>query len=318
MIDFAGKNVLVAGATGFIGTNLVMKLIETGAKVRGTVHKSAPRIVRDIEYISCDLQSPDDYKKVVEDMDYVFMCAANTSGASVMTNNPLSHVTPNIIMNTLLLDAAYKAKVKKYLFISTNTVYPQTDHPVREEEMMSGPLFEKYFCVGWMKRFSEILCEMYSSKIKKPMQTVVIRPGNCLGPFDDFEWETSHVLPALMRKVIERHDPIEVWGDGNDIKDFIYVEDLVEGILLSMQKINSFDPINIASGHPSTIKEALQIMIDIEGYTPEIIFDASKPTMIPKRLINVNKAKMQLGFEAKTTLSEGIAKTMEWYKNQYA
>jgi len=135
-----------------------------------------------------------------EGAEYVFMCAANTSGAAVMDKTPLAHVTPNVVMNTLMLDAAYSAKVRKFLFISSNTVYPAVDHPVAEDEMVPGDLFEKYFCVGWMKQFTEILCRMYAEKIRTPMQMVVVRPANIYGPDDDFEWETSHVLPALIRK----------------------------------------------------------------------------------------------------------------------
>ena len=218
-------------------------------------------------------------------------------------------------MNTLLLDAAYTAGVKKFLFLSSNTVYPAVDHPVKEDEMVPGNVFEKYYCVAWMKQFSEILCRMYAEKIEKPMKTVIVRPANIYGPYDDFEWETSHVLPALMRKVVERHDPIEVWGDGNDIKDFIHIDDLIEGMLLAMEKIKTFTPINIASGAACTIKQALQAMIEADGYTDaRIVFDASKPTMIPKRLIDASMARQVLGFEAETSIAEGLKKTMQWYR----
>lgn len=147
------------------------------------------------------------------------------------------------------------------------------------------------------------------------MKVVVVRPGNAYGPYGDFKWETSHVIPALIRKVVERHNPIEVWGDGNEIKDFIYVEDLVEGMLLAMEKIGSFDPVNIASGHPCTVKEVLKAILEADNYQDaKIVFDTSKPTMIPKRLIDTSKAKKLLGFEAKTPLTEGIKKTVDWYK----
>jgi GDP-L-fucose synthase len=169
-----------------------------------------------------------------------------------------------------------------------------------------------------MKQFTEILCQMYAEKIPEPMKTVVVRPANIYGPYDDFEWETSHVLPALMRKVIERHDPIEVWGDGNDIKDFIYIDDFIDGILLAAEKIDTFDPVNIASGVPCSIKQALQAMIEADGYTDaRIVFDASKPTMIPTRLIDASKAKELLGFEAKTSITDGIRKTTQWYRETH-
>jgi GDP-L-fucose synthase len=315
---FNGKNVLVAGGTGFVGVNLINKLLSSGANIRATIHRKNP-VLRDerIEYIRCDLTKREDCQKVVKDMDYVFMCAANTSGAAVMKKTPLVHVTPNVLMNTLILEAAYEAKIQKFLWFSSNSVYPVTDYPVKEEEMMKGDLFEKYFCVGWMKRFTEILCEMYATKIKNPMKIVVVRPANIYGPYDDFEWETSHVIPALIRKTVERHKLIEVWGDGNDIKDFIYIEDLIDGVLLAMEKVETFNPVNIATGKSYTIKKVLNAILVADNYQDaKIVFNSSKPTMIPKRLIDTSKAKNILGFEAKTPLIDGIKRTVEWYRKE--
>jgi GDP-L-fucose synthase len=313
---FRNSKVLIAGGAGFVGVNLIRRLLELGAEVRATLHKK-PAVVQDerVEYVNCDLTLSEDCHQAVEEAEYVFMCAANTSGAAVMEKTPLAHVTPNVVMNTLILEAAYRAHVRKFLFISSNTVYPEADHPVMEEEMVPGDLFEKYYCVGWMKQFTEILCRMYAEKIKNPMQTVVVRPANIYGPDDDFEWETSHVLPALIRKVVERHDPIEVWGDGNDVKDFIFIDDFIEGALLAMEKIELFEPVNIATGVPCSIRQALDAILDAGDYPDaDIVFNSSRPTMIPKRLIDVTRAKKLLGFEASTPLAEGIRKTVHWYK----
>ncbi|HPG00746.1 MAG TPA: NAD(P)-dependent oxidoreductase [Kiritimatiellia bacterium] len=311
----SGKNVLVTGGAGFIGGNLVRRLADAGAKVRATLHKSQPakRDVR-VEYVTADLLREDECAGVCADMEYVFLCAANTSGAAVMEKTPLVHLTPNLIMNARMLEAAYTAGVNKTLFISSNTVYPVSDEPVKEDDCRNE-FFEKYFVVAWMKRFTEIMCEMYATKIKKPMQTVVVRPANAYGPGDKFDWETSHVLPALIRRVVERHAPIRVWGDGKDIKDFIYVEDLVDGLLMAMEKINGFDPINIASGKGYRLCDILDLIIKIDGYAgAKVEYDASKPTMIPKRLIDASKAKGLIGFEACTSMEEGLRKTIAWYK----
>lgn len=315
---FENKRVLVAGGSGFVGTNLAKRLVSLDANVRATIHKKPPVFdTQGVEYITCDLTKKEDCKKATQGIDYVFMCAANTSGAAVMEKTPLVHVTPNVLMNSLMLEASYEAEVKKFLFISSNTVYPVVNHAVKEGEMAFTGLFEKYFCVGWMKIFAEILCKMYAEKIKNPMKTVVVRPGNIYGPYDDYEWETSHVLPALMRKVIERHSPLEVWGDGSDVKDFIYVDDFVEGLLLAMEKIETFDPINLASGKPISVKQAVQIILDSDNYSDtKIKFDTSKPTMIPLRLIDVSKAKRLLDFEAKTSFEDGIKNTIKWYKEK--
>lgn len=313
---FKGKKVLIAGGAGFVGTNLILRLLKEEAQVYATIHRHKPQIEdARVHFVEADLIKSEDCAKVVQDMEYVFMCAANTSGAAVMEKTPLAHVTPNVIMNTNMLDAAYKAGVKKFLFISSNTVYPPYDHPVREEEAFQGDLFEKYFCVGWMKRFAELECQMYAEKIPHPMKTVVVRPGNLYGEYDDFEWETSHVLPALVRKVVERQAPLEVWGDGNDRKDFIYVQDFIDGMLLAMEKMESFDPINIAAGNSISVREALDSILEADGYSDaKVIYNSDKPSMIPLRLIDTAKAERMLGFTAHTSFQEGIAKTIQWYR----
>lgn len=312
---FEGKNVLVTGGAGFIGANLIYRLLKLNANLTATIHIKEPVINNDrVNYINCDLRNPDDCARVCKNIDYVFLCAANTSGAAVMTKTPLVHLTPNVLMNVNMLEAAYNAGVKKLLFISSNTVYPLTDYAVKENDV-TNEFYEKYFIVAWMKRFTEIVCEMYATKIKKPMEVVVVRPANVYGPYDDFDWETSHVIPALVRKIVEHHKPIEVWGDGHDIKEFIYVDDLIDGLILAMEKINIFQPINIASGIPCSVREVIDILIKIDNFhDASIEFNKSKPTMIPKRMIDISLAKELLGFAAKTSLEDGLRKTLLWYR----
>jgi GDP-L-fucose synthase len=316
---FKGAKILVTGATGFLGANVVLELLSRGAVVRGTVHKKPP-VVKDarIQYIEADVTVPSDCARAAEGMEYIMMCAASTAGASVMINTPLAVVTPNVLMNTLMLEAAYAAGAKKFLFASSNAVYPADEHPMKEDDMMSGPPFEKYYPAAWMKRFSEILCETYATRIKRPMKTIVVRPANMYGPLDNFDLETSHVVPALIRKVAERHDPIEVWGDGTDIKDLIYVKDFVRGALLALEKIETYDPVNIGTGIPVSVNDVLKAALDAEGYADaKITYNAAKPVMIPKRLLDVSKAERILGFRADISLKDGIAQTLAWYKKIY-
>ena len=313
---FHGKKILVTGAAGFLGTNVIRALKDAGASVRGTVHVSPLQIPGGgIEIIAADLTRPEDCARTCEGMDYVIMAAASTAGAGVMATNPLALVTPNVVMNTLMLEAAYAAGVKKFVFISSNAVYPPFDYPVKEEEMMAGPPFEKYYPISWMKRFGEILCETYATKIKKPMATIVLRPANMYGPYDDFEWETSHMVPALIRKVIERMDPLEIWGDGTEIKDLIYVEDFVQGLLLALAQLETYQPLNIGTGVPVSVRDVLETALTTDGYTSaKITYNTSKPTMIGKRMLDVGKAQKVLGFRATTALRDGIAKTLAWYR----
>lgn len=315
-----GKRVLVTGGTGFVGINLIKRLLSLNADITATIHKKEPVLIDSrIKYKRCDLTKMEDCKYAVENMDYVFMCAANTQGAAVLEKNPLIHVTPNILMNSQMLESAYFAKVKKFLWISSSTGYPVTgDRPVKEEEIMNGDPYDKYFCVGWMKRYTEVLCRMYSEKLKNPMVTVVLRPTNIYGEYDKFDFKTSHVFAALIRRVVERHNPIEVWGTGDDVRDLIYVEDFIDAILLAMEKINSYNPVNIGFGKGYSIKEFLKMMLEVDGYTSaKVVFDPSKPSTIPIRLVDTTKAETILGFKPKTDLKEGIKKTIKWYRENY-
>lgn len=312
------KNILVTGGSGFVGTNLLGRLLKSEANIFATINNFKPALEdKRITYLKGDLELKQNCINAVKDIDYVFMCAANTSGAKIMAKTPLVHLTPNVLMNMQMLEASYEAKVKKFLFISTNTVYPLTDFPVKEDDV-TNEFYESYHIVAWMKRFTEIVCDMYSTKIENPMQTVIVRPGNLYGPHDKFDWEKSKVLPALMRRAIERQDPFEVWGDGNDLKDFLYIDDFIDALVKALW-IETSNPINIASGIPITIKEALnEILIASNFEDANVRFDASKPSMIPKRLINIDKAQQLLEFKPKVSFREGIEKTIDWYKSYYA
>lgn len=314
---YKGKKILVTGGAGFVGSNLILKLRELNANVTATYHLHKPQIKDlSVKFIKADLTSAGECEIAAKGQELVFMCAANTSGAAVIEKKPLVHVTPNVIMNTLMMEAAYKTGAKKFLFISSSTVYPPYEHPVKENEAWKNEPFEKYFPVAWMKRFGEKLGEIYSTKIKKPMLVVIVRPANMYGPYDDFNWETSHVIPALIRRVVERHHPIEVWGDGTEIKDLIYVEDFIEGMLLAMAKINKFTPINIGTGKGVSIKNILDQIIEIDKYhNAKVKYNKSKPTMIKKRILDVSLSEKILEFESKTGIHEGLVNTTNWYKS---
>jgi len=316
---YKSKNVLVAGGAGFVGVNLIKHMLSLGSNITSTLHKK-PAVIENkgVKYINCDLREPEDCKKVCKNIDFIFMCAANTSGAKVMTTTPLDHLTPNILMNMNMLEAAYEANVEKFLFISSNTVYPLTDSPVKEDDV-TNEFYQSYHIVAWMKRFTEIVCDMYSSRIKKPMKTIVVRPGNLYGPHDKFDWEKSKVIPALIRRAVEKHDPFVVWGDGMDLKDFLFIDDYIDGMLLAMEKLDRFQPINVANGQTLTIRDVLQeILIAADYQDAHVEYDSSKPTMIPKRMIDISLANNLLDWSPKVSIKEGIQRTVDWYKETYS
>jgi GDP-L-fucose synthase len=321
MIDkkfYKGKNILVAGASGFIGTHLTKKLSDLGANVVGSFLNQMPnREIPNVKFIKADYTNYQDCLMATKNIDFIFMAAANTSGAAVMEKTPLAHLTPNVVMNSQILAAAYENNISKFCFISSNTVYPVTDFPVKENDV-NYEFFSKYFVVGWMKLFSERMSQMYANHINNPMRTLVVRPGNLYGPNDKFTWKESKVIAALIRKSIERHDPFLVWGDGNDLKDFLYIDDFILGLLKSFEITDDFEAINIASSIPVTIKDVLDVILNVDNYhSANVKYDASMPTMLPKRLINTDKIRKKCDWKPETSLIEGIKLTINWYKEFY-
>lgn len=313
---FKNIKILVAGATGLIGSHLLVRLLDEGALVRATLHKKDPVILDPrIEYIRCDLTNGADCRRAVDGIQHVHLCAANSSGAGMISASPMIHVTPNILINSQMLEAAYEAGVEKFIWLGSTIAYPNSDQPMKEDQLMNEEPFDKYYYAGWAKRFMEILCRMYGEKLPRPMTTIVLRPTNVYGPMDDFEFATSHVIPALIRKSIERWEPIEVWGDGSEVRDAIYVDDMVEAMVLAAVKINKYEAINIGLGKGYSVRELLSLITELDGFEKaDIKYDPSKPTMIPVRLIDTSKAESLLGFRASIDIREGLGRTIEWYR----
>lgn len=310
-----GKRITVAGATGFIGTNLIESLVLEGAKVRALTHSKPPQIINSqVEYVNADLMRLDDCEAVTKDTDIFVMAAANSSGAAVMAKNPLAHLAPNVVMNALTLESCLLNGVKKYCFISSNTVYPSSENPVTEMDV-TGEFFESYRIVGDMKLFSERMVKNYCMYSKGAMDGIILRPGNLYGPFDKFSKEESKVIPALIRRAVERENPFVVWGDGKDIKDFLYITDFVSALIQSLKSNDPFTILNISYGESVGLKEVIEeILIATNSSDLIIEFDKSKPSMIPKRLISNELAKKLLSWKPKNSLSAGIVSTVRWYK----
>jgi GDP-L-fucose synthase len=315
---FRDAKVLITGAAGLIGSKLLEELHRQGAQVRAAFHHKRPPLLDGVEYCEgTDLTNRHTCDELVKDQQYVFLCAASTSGAAAIVATPLVHVTPNIIMNAQMLEAAYLAGVQKVMYTSSTTGYPVTGKPYREEDMFTGDPYEKYFPAGWMKRYTEMLCRMYAENLSPRMAAIVVRPTTVYGPRDKFDPGRSHVLPALIRKVIERQDPIEIWGTGDDIRDFIYIDDLVEGMLIAMEKIDRYDPINLGLGQSYSVKDLLQTVLKADGYQDaRIVFDPSKPSTVPKQVVDCSKAERLLGFKAKVGIEEGVCRTIAWYRRE--
>lgn len=316
MGSLEGVRITVAGAGGFVGTNLLPELVAAGARVKGITHTRPPQFLGDrVQFIQADLTTAEGCRVASEDTDIFVMAAANSSGAQVMSSKPLTHLTPNIVMNALTLEAAHEAGVSKYCFISSNTVYPPGDREMTEIDA-SGEFFDSYKVVAGMKLYSEHMVEHYSSLGYGSMSTVIIRPANLYGPFDKFSPRESKVIPALIRRAIHREDPFFVWGDGKDLKDFLYVSDFVAGLVKSLSLDSHHEVLNLASGNSVSLREIVPKILEKADYEDATVaFDSSKPTMIPVRRISNRRAKDLLDWEPTVGIDEGILRTVEWFKS---
>ena len=310
--------ILITGTSGLIGYNLAERLLKDGYEVYGTIHKNNKR-VDGVEYFYGDLRDMEFCKEITEGMDIVVNCSANTSNAVDTVKSPLVHVTPNVIVNTQLIEATYFNKVKKYVFISSSTVYPSSGEDLVEEtwNIFDEP-YPVYHAVGWMKRYGEVLCDLYANQLSPNMDCLVVRPGNCYGPHDKWDFDKCHVTPATIKKVMDKHNPIEVWGDGEEVRDIIYIEDFVDGLVTVMEECKEkYEVVNIGSNKSFNINTILTTCMAIADYNAPIEYISGKPSMIPIRKISSDKMKTKYQWEAKHTLIQGLRKTMEWYKDFY-
>ena len=310
------KKILITGGAGLVGQNLTNKLVANGhTNLRVHVHTRQPRIKHDcVEYVHGNLMSYEDCLEVTKDVDIVVHAAASTSNAVDTVQDPLAHVTPNVAMNNFLIDSAYRNKVKKYIFISSNTVYPpKGDDPVLESDFLFDDPYPVYFPVGWMKRYAEVQCELYAKYLPSPMTTVVIRPANLYGPHDKYDFAKCHVTPATIRKVADNLNPIPVWGDGTELRDLLFIDDFIEALELVIEKQDTYDVFNVGCNTVYSVNDVLFTMKQLVGNKNAIEYIKGKPSMIPTRRISSDKIKAVLGWEAKTPLHVGLLKAYEWY-----
>ena len=310
-----GKHTLVTGGAGLIGHALVEELLRRGALVRATVFKERAIELRHprLEIVRCDLMQPDACASVVQDQQIVIHAAAYIRGVKGRDAQPNDIVMNNLVPSINVIDASCRAGVERVGWIGSSTVYPDRDHPLREEEAFLDDPLEPYAGIGWVKRYCEKLCMHYHRVTRTKF--AMIRSAAVYGAHERFTKEDGHVLPALIMKAVERLDPFPVWGDGEDLRDFVYVDDLVEGLLLTIERHAEADPINIATGSGFRIKDAVRLIIEHEGYRPRVVFQTDQPSVKKTRRLDVSKAKRLLGFEARTPFADGLAKTIEWYRS---
>jgi GDP-L-fucose synthase len=307
---------LVTGGAGFVGTHMVEELLSRGAKVRVTV-RERPMIVQDssIELVQADLTNQADCRRAMDGVKNVFHCAGAVSAAGVTINNPMSAITANLAISANVLEAAWAIKVERVQVYGSSTGYPVSTHPIREDEMWSGPTHPSYFGYGWMRRYLERMGEFVHQR-SGATKVVIVRPTATYGRHDNFDPAASHVIPALIRKAVDKMDPFEVWGTGEEIRDFLHIKDLVRGCAEALEKMPTADPVNIGYGKVITVREIVQNILDAADHKAKVYFDPTKPTTIPVRMVDCSKARRELGFEPTISLQEGLKDTVDWYIQQ--
>lgn len=315
-----GKNVLVTGGLGFIGSHMTAKLLESGARVEILDNASNPSsnnedwVQKNVEIFRGECKDSSAAMRACKGKDVVMNLAAKVAGVAYNQAHKGSMLSENLLIQATMMDAAQKAGVTRFLAVSSAVVYPSDAKvPTPETEGFRGEPEEVNGGYGWAKRVNELLARYYHEEFG--MHVAVVRPYNCYGPGDHFFPAPTHVIPSLIKRVVDGEDPVVVWGSGRQTRAFLYVEDLVRGMMLATEKYAVADPVNLGSDEEVTMKELIAKILRITHGQAKVIYDTSKPDGSPRRNSDNTKAKEKMGFIAETKLEEGLRKTIEWYKD---
>jgi len=310
MTFWDNKKILVTGGAGFLGSFVVDKLKENGVN---------PENIRIPRSRDTDLRGWENCVEAVKDIDIVIHLAARVGGIGYNMKYPATLFYDNALMGIQLMEAARQENVEKFVAIGTVCAYPKyTPVPFREEDLWNGYPEETNAPYGLAKKMLLVQSQAYRQQYG--FNSIFLLPVNLYGPRDNFDLENSHVIPALIRKFVEALEnnkkEVEVWGTGNVSREFLYVEDAAEGILLATEKYNKPEPVNIGAGFEIKIEDLVELIAELTGFRGEIKWDTSKPDGQPRRCLDVSKAKKEFRFKAKTDFREGLEKTIEWYRRK--
>ncbi|SFI88362.1 MULTISPECIES: GDP-L-fucose synthase [unclassified Bacillus (in: firmicutes)] len=310
MEQWKDKKVMVTGGAGFLGSHVVERLEEWGCK--------QIIVPRSKQY---DLRNPQTAMTLVQETrpDVIIHLAASVGGIEANRKNPGSFFYDNLSMGIHLMEAARLANIEKFVVCGTICSYPKfASVPFKEDELWDGYPEETNAPYGLAKKMLLVQSQAYRQQYG--FNSIFLLPVNLYGPRDNFDLETSHVIPALIRKCLEAKeqgkDHITVWGSGKATREFIFVEDAAEAILLAAANYNGAEPVNIGTGTEISIKDLVELIAAQTGFEGQIRWDSQKPDGQPRRCLDIQRAKECFGFEAKVSLEEGLKKTIDWYVNQ--
>lgn len=308
MVDLRGKRVVVTGGGGFLGSFVVDKLRE-----RGCEHVFVPR------QKEFDLTTEPGIEKMFTAYrpEVMFHLAAVVGGIGANKENPGSFFYKNAIMGIQLIEAARRHGVEKTIVAGSICSYPKfTPVPFKEEDLWNGYPEETNAPYGVAKKALLVMCQAYRQQYG--MNAIFLMPVNLYGPRDNFDLESSHVIPALIRKAVEARDrdvkELVCWGDGSPTREFLYVEDAADGLITGAEKYDGEEPVNLGSGFEVSIKDLTEKITRLSGFSGSLVWDTSRPNGQPRRMLDTNRAANLFGFRAKVNLEEGLSRTIEWYQ----
>ena len=318
---YKDARVLVAGGTGTIGVPVVRQLLNRGAKVtiaslddESRVQSIFGRHFDQINFMRLDLTSEEACKKAVASQDFVFNLVGIKASVGIGETKVASYLIPMLRFQTNLMEAAFNEGITRFLFTGSVCSYPQASTHF-EENMWNGMPKQNDRIPGIAKRVGEILGEAF--QLEYGWDAVrVVRPSNVYGPFDDFNPATAQVIPSLIYKVLHANMPIKVWGDGSAIRDFIFSDDVAYWMLEALEKAPSNYPINLGNGQGLTIKMIAETIVRVINPDCKLVWDPAGPAGDPIRIMSMDRAKEVLDFHQKTTIEQGIIKTVAWYREQ--
>lgn len=316
------KKVLVTGGAGFIGSHVVEELYRRGKGVKVTVAddlRNGSRAnlakVKDVKLLDADLLDFEACKKACKGQDIVLNLVAKVGGVGYNARHPGTMFRDNISLQNNMLEAARLAKVERFLVVSSACVYPKLcTIPTPETEGFKDWPEDTNDGYGWAKRMFEFQAMAYHREFG--MRFAIARPYNCYGPRDHFDPEVSHVIPALIRRVLDGEDPVRVWGDGTQTRAFLYVEDLARGLLEVTERYAECDPVNLGTTEEVSIRQLVGMVLEACGSTAKAEFDPSKPSGQPRRNCDNTKALNKVGYKTQVSLKEGLRRTVDWYRGQ--
>lgn len=310
------KKVLVTGGTGFVGSHVVEKLVARGARVTA-LHRGENQFINHlkdtVQFIIGDCTNLSDAKSACAGQEVVMNLAARVGGIEYNEKHQGTMLSDNLAIATTMMKAAQESRVERFLVVSSACVYPHDAKiPTPETEGFRDEPEPTNGGYGWAKRMAEKLGMYYADEFG--MKVGIVRPYNAYGPRDNFDPAVSHVIPALIKRVMDGTDPLVVWGSGRQTRAFLYVEDLAEGMIQAIEKYPVPDPINLGSDEEVTVAQLIDTIIRLSGKKSKIEFDSSKPDGSPRRNSDNRKAKEKIGFTTQTKLEVGLKKTIQWYK----